>query len=170
MRDRFRVLDAMCGIGYGSYIMGLSGRLSIQSFDFDQETIDYARKWYQLPNITYRCNSYQDASYEDASFDRIVCFEGIEHIGAPKQLLQMFHKMLKDDGLLLLSTPNGVILPFDKVRFPEHLFHYMPKTLELDLNSCGFKVDSWHSQANKHSMSLDNHPNGAFMLCVASKI
>lgn len=169
MRDGDVTLDAMCGVGYGSYIMGVSGRIKIYSFDVDEETIRYAKTWYNLPNIQFSCMSYEDMDYEPDTFDKIVCFEGIEHINEPKKLLNMFHCFLKDDGMLILSTPNQSVVNFDPKKHPEHKRHYRSEELESELTSCGFKVKDWHSQTHKLSMTMNDGPLGAFMLCVAVK-
>lgn len=44
--------------------------------------------------------------YADASFDYIACTEVIEHLENPQALLREFHRVLRTDGRLYLSTPN----------------------------------------------------------------
>jgi 2-polyprenyl-3-methyl-5-hydroxy-6-metoxy-1,4-benzoquinol methylase len=165
------VLDACCGVGYGSFIMSVTSLPeSIVAFDGDAETIEYAKKWYHSPRIEYYCIDCDEVALGIKVFDKIVFFEAIEHLDNPTNILCEFHSALKDDGLLLISTPNGAKLPFDKKRFPEHLLHYTSDQLESLLNSCGFKVDQWLSQPHKVSLSMDNNLEGIFMLCVASKL
>lgn len=44
--------------------------------------------------------------YEDASFDAVVSIEGIEHIQRPFDFVRECHRILKPEGLLILTTPN----------------------------------------------------------------
>lgn len=44
--------------------------------------------------------------YADESFDYIACTEVIEHVENPQALLREFHRVLRKDGRLYLSTPN----------------------------------------------------------------
>jgi len=50
-----------------------------------------------------------DTFFSGSSFDTIVAGEIIEHIENPASFLKGCHKILKDDGQLLLTTPN----PYD---------------------------------------------------------
>jgi len=49
--------------------------------------------------------------FEDASFDVIVCGEVIEHIVDPDSMLKDFYRILKPQGLLVITTPNLAYLP-----------------------------------------------------------
>jgi 2-polyprenyl-3-methyl-5-hydroxy-6-metoxy-1,4-benzoquinol methylase len=164
------VLDALCGVGYGSYIMGetLLPKL-IVAYDGDEETIEYAKKHYQLPNIQFSCHDYEEMKWHPKIFDEVVCFEGIEHVEKPDILLSEFHIGLKDDGYLLLSTPNGRVLPWNGKEFPEHKCHFLPEELEEMMDEAGFRVEKWFSQHYKMSMMMNNDLEGKFMLCVGRK-
>ena len=45
----------------------------------------------------------------DASFDMVVCFELIEHITKQEQLVETAARLLKEDGVFLVSTPDREI-------------------------------------------------------------
>lgn len=48
-------------------------------------------------------------AYPDGSFDVVTCFECIEHLrSTPRPLLDQIRRLLRPDGLLLLTTPNVV--------------------------------------------------------------
>ncbi|MFX1486788.1 MAG: class I SAM-dependent methyltransferase [Promethearchaeota archaeon] len=40
-------------------------------------------------------------------FDTISCLEVIEHVGSPKLLIRSIRRALKENGTLILTTPNG---------------------------------------------------------------
>lgn len=54
--------------------------------------------------------------FTDASFDYVACVEGIEHIENPYHLLREFARILRPDGILVLSTPN-ILCIRSRIRF-----------------------------------------------------
>ena len=48
----------------------------------------------------------QPLPFDDAYFDIIVCCEGIEHVFSPFNLFSEFARVLKDGGILVITTPN----------------------------------------------------------------
>ncbi len=44
--------------------------------------------------------------YQNEFFDYIVCVEGLEHIENPANAIREFARLLKKDGLLIVSVPN----------------------------------------------------------------
>ncbi len=44
--------------------------------------------------------------YKDKTFDIITCLQVIEHLTNPEHLIEEISRILKPDGLLILSTPN----------------------------------------------------------------
>lgn len=56
-----------------------------------------AAKLATLPEITY----------PDKSFDAVVCTETLEHVTDATGALHSMHRVLKTDGLLILSVPDG---------------------------------------------------------------
>lgn len=163
------VLDAICGVGYGSYILSLANPYSVSSFDICQEAIDYANKYYARPNITYSSSDYLDMEYAEASFSKIIHFEAIEHIAQPEVMLEKFHRWLKDDGTLYISCPNELTNPFSKERYPFHMRHYTPQALYDLLDGAGFKLESWYSQTDERATKLDNGTAGVTMIGVCGK-
>jgi ubiquinone/menaquinone biosynthesis C-methylase UbiE len=44
--------------------------------------------------------------FEDKSLDCIACVEGIEHLENPFQTVREFRRIMKEGGLLVITTPN----------------------------------------------------------------
>jgi 2-polyprenyl-3-methyl-5-hydroxy-6-metoxy-1,4-benzoquinol methylase len=44
--------------------------------------------------------------YADATFDAVVCIDGIEHIERPFDFIRECQRILRQDGALIISTPN----------------------------------------------------------------
>lgn len=49
----------------------------------------------------------EEQRYEDATFDCVTMFEVIEHLPVPLSLLAECRRILRPEGVLLLSTGNG---------------------------------------------------------------
>jgi len=101
------VLDAACGVGYGTHILANSAT-KVYGIDIDKESISYAQKKYVSDNITFEVASVTKLPYEDNYFDVIVSFEIIEHLNKKEQekFLSEIKRVLKEDGSLIISTPD----------------------------------------------------------------
>ncbi len=113
------VLDAACGEGYGSSILADTAGKVI-GVDISADAVKNAGNRYSekanLSFVTGDISSMQ--SIEDNSIDVVVSFETIEHVDETVQLhfLQEIKRVLKHDGILVMSTPNRYVY--------SELFHY----------------------------------------------
>ncbi|MEO8132713.1 MAG: methyltransferase domain-containing protein [Betaproteobacteria bacterium] len=99
------VLDAACGEGYGAAWLARSAK-SVSGLDVDTPTVDAARVKYRLPSLQFDVGSVAAMPYADASFDCAVSFETLEHLAEQEAMLREFRRVLRPDGLLIISTPN----------------------------------------------------------------
>ncbi len=60
-----------------------------------------------LSNLRFSHESAAELEERGARFDVIMCSEVLEHTFQPAQLLQQFHGLLRGEGLLIVSVPNG---------------------------------------------------------------
>ena len=150
------VIDAACGIGYGSYILAKSGRF-VRSVEIDQEAVNYGNQHYAHNRIFRQCVDLYDA---DLSNDPVVMFECIEHVPDPLPIIS------KCDGLLLASVPNEEVFPYRNHKF--HYRHYTKKEFEDLLNKAGFHVDKWFGQEGPES-EVEENVNGRTLIAVAHK-
>ncbi len=82
----------------------------------------------------------------DNKFDSITLFQVIEHLNNPIPLLQTAKKLLKPDGILLITTPNNDS-PLRKIlgprwsvySEPSHYVFYNKTTLQKTLEKADFK-------------------------------
>ena len=101
-----RVLDAACGEGYGSALLAASAR-DVVGVDVDAASIAHARARYAaLPNLRYECADATSLPFADAAFDLVVSFETLEHLAEQEALLAEFARVLADDGVLVISSPD----------------------------------------------------------------
>jgi GT2 family glycosyltransferase/2-polyprenyl-3-methyl-5-hydroxy-6-metoxy-1,4-benzoquinol methylase/glycosyltransferase involved in cell wall biosynthesis/uncharacterized coiled-coil protein SlyX len=99
------VLDVACGEGYGSSIMADVAR-SVVGVDISVDAVQHATATYTKPNLTFRQGSATALGFADASFDVVVSFETIEHLAEQAQMLAEIRRVLRPDGLLVISSPN----------------------------------------------------------------
>lgn len=101
------VLDAACGEGYGSNLLARDAA-EVYGIDISEESIIHARNKYENKRITFQVASVCELPFATDTFDVIVSFETLEHIDEVSQLkfIQEICRVLKKDGILVISTPN----------------------------------------------------------------
>lgn len=104
-----RVLDAACGEGYGSALLASSAS-SVEGVDISDQAVSHAQKRYGgLNNLRFRVADCTSLPFDDDEFDRVVSFETLEHLEAQEQLLSEFRRVLKPEGVLILSSPDKAV-------------------------------------------------------------
>jgi 2-polyprenyl-3-methyl-5-hydroxy-6-metoxy-1,4-benzoquinol methylase len=101
------VLDIACGTGYGSWILAQSAS-QVSGIDNSPEAIAYASEHYAAENISYSIGQAEQIDLPDASVDVVVSFETIEHIAHYDTFLSEIRRVLRPDGLAIISTPNDL--------------------------------------------------------------
>lgn len=102
------VLDVACGAGYGSDLLAQSAQ-SVIGVDISQDAISRAAGKYIRSNLEFRRGSAAKIPVEEnAYFDVAVSFETIEHLAedAQESFLSEVKRLLKQDGLFIISTPD----------------------------------------------------------------
>lgn len=101
-----RVLDVACGEGYGTAMLA-AGSAEVVGVDIDAASIAHARERYgAIANVRYEVGDATALDFPDGRFDLVVCFETLEHLEAQQQMLAGFARVLTDDGLLIVSSPD----------------------------------------------------------------
>ena len=101
-----KVLDAACGAGYGSYLLKSWGADTVHGLDIDEVTIETAKQIFKSPNLFYAACNIEQLPFENNEFDVVVSLETIEHLDDPEQFLKEIKRVLKPDGVVILSCPN----------------------------------------------------------------
>jgi acetyltransferase-like isoleucine patch superfamily enzyme len=97
------VLDIGAGEGYLTNIFRDKCR-HIVGIDYSKEAVHLAKQQYNLDCHHMVCTNLQ---FEPESFDKVTCFELLEHITRlqAKKTLAEIHRVLKEGGMLIGSTP-----------------------------------------------------------------
>lgn len=99
------VLDAACGAGYGSHRLAQLAE-KVTGIDSSPDAVAYARANYGANNLAYTVGDVMALPFSDAAFDLVVAFEIIEHLAEPRAFLRELARVLKPDGVAVISTPN----------------------------------------------------------------
>jgi SAM-dependent methyltransferase len=114
------VLDLGCGAGYGSSHLAHVARRVVGG-DISEDAIAYARANYSAPNVDFVVLDATKLPFEDASFDVVCSFETIEHLPERNAYLSGVARVLRDDGVFIVSTPR-----VDRtVEDPDNPFHHI---------------------------------------------
>lgn len=100
-----RVLDVGCGNGSLTAAWAKGG-WAVTGVDFSNSGIAHAKEFH--PNIAFRQMPVGPELVEhfgEGCFDAIVSAEVVEHLYAPRDLAHNSFRLLKDGGMLILTTP-----------------------------------------------------------------
>jgi 2-polyprenyl-3-methyl-5-hydroxy-6-metoxy-1,4-benzoquinol methylase len=120
-----KVLDLGCGEGYGSNMLAGVAE-SVVGVDIDTVSIVHARETYKSGNLNFAEADVCELPYNDGEFSAVVSFEVVEHIRDPKGMLREASRVLRQDGILIVSTPNGAV----KVTSAPNPFHLKEYALD----------------------------------------
>jgi len=117
-KDR-RVLDIACGEGYGSNLLSGIAKTVI-GVDISNETIEHASLKYKRDNLSFIVGSTSSIPLEDSSIDIVVSFETIEHHDEHHKMMEEIRRVMKPEGVLIISSPEKSIY---KSRDPDNPYH-----------------------------------------------
>lgn len=102
------VLDIASGEGFGSAILARSAK-SVTGVDVSQEAVEHAKAKYSKDGLRFICGSATKIPLDSDAVDVVISFETIEHLIEHDQMLAEVKRVLKPDGVLLISSPNKYI-------------------------------------------------------------
>src|SRR5206468_2201275 len=149
--------------------------------------IGFARRNHERSNLRFLVADCCQLSLRSESAEGVVCFEVIEHLLDQEMFLGDIRRVLKRDGLLVISTPNRVFYTearnetnpfhtreFDFQEFSSCLKHYFAK-VEICYQNHGYSVvignpSLHHSVLPRLNGSLENlESTSNFFVAICSK-
>lgn len=138
------LLDVGCSLGYFLQIAQQKARHAWQLFGFEaNSTLAKMAKSDTKANI--KVGALPKLAYKDKEFDVVTCFDVLEHSQNLKENLKEIRRVLKDDGLVVVQSPNYKSLmqlltrdTWDWWSPPDHVLHFTPQTLTMALTKNGF--------------------------------
>jgi len=100
------VLEVACGGGMGlGYLASVSKK--VVGGDIDKNNLKYPLEHYKRRDkIELREFDAQNIPFEDKSFDVVILYEAIYYLEKPEMFVSEAHRVLKENGVLLICTVN----------------------------------------------------------------
>ncbi|WP_394758880.1 class I SAM-dependent methyltransferase [Flavobacterium sp.] len=147
------VLDIASGEGYGSNLLSEHATF-VYGVDIDEKCINDAKLKYKKNNIEFKTGNTSKIPLENGSIDVVLSFETIEHHDEHEEMMMEIKRVLKPNGLLIISTPDK--LYYSDKRKVENEFHVKELYKEefTDLISKYFDFKQMLSQLYNKGTSL----------------
>ncbi|HWF19594.1 MAG TPA: class I SAM-dependent methyltransferase, partial [Verrucomicrobiae bacterium] len=155
------VLDAACGLGYGSAILAQSSpSVRVIGMDSSAFAVNYARanfggSWANVEFCEGDVNHLRNIA--DNSVSLVASFETIEHLREPELFLAEVQRVLQPGGVFLSSVPNLWVDETGKDPNPHH-FHVFDFPKLAVLCRKFFKLREVYRQTAGGGMKLPNAP------------
>ena len=142
-KSKGKILDVGCGTGYFLTVAKENG-WETRGVEVSKIAASYARKKF---SIDVFAGELLEAGYPDEYFDVVTLWHVLAHLPNPSETLAEVNRVLKKDGLLILTVPN--IRGFQAKIFkefwfhldvPRHLYFFDMDTLEQILRKNGFTI------------------------------
>jgi 2-polyprenyl-3-methyl-5-hydroxy-6-metoxy-1,4-benzoquinol methylase len=138
-----KLLEIGCSVGYFLDAAKEIGNWKLFGIEPNEKAARYVRE--QL-NIKIFNDFADDLLLKEKFFDAIVSFEVIEHITNPTELIESCYRLLKNNGYLIMSTPNINGFDFKILKKyhrsyspPGHCLYFTPQTFQSLLKRAGFR-------------------------------
>ena len=92
-------------VGFGSRLLAETAE-SVAGLSSSTEAVDLARTAYPAPNVEYEKVDLLKLPYPEDHFDVVVAFGALENLARPEDLVEEARRVLKQDGVLIISTPD----------------------------------------------------------------
>lgn len=135
------VLDAACGSGYGIAMLAEAGARTVVGVDIDRQAVVEAGRNCGNPEAVQEAD-VRELPFDEDSFDLVVSWETIEHVEDGDRVIAEFRRVLRPDGILLVSSPNPAVYPPGN----EHHAHEYPPDELASLVSRHFSEVERHLQ------------------------
>jgi len=135
--DKKIILDIGAGLGWVEELLDNSKK--VYANDFSSEAVDYLKKNFKG---IFKIQSIYNLKYKENFFDVILLLEVLEHIPPSKlfKVLDSVRKLLKEDGILIVSVPMNEGLEDMKVNLNGHVRMYTEDLIKSELRIAGFEV------------------------------
>lgn len=154
-----QILEIGSGLGYLTYSLRKEG-YSIQGLDISTEAVEQAKN--NFGDFYMSGDVHEYAEENPNSYDIVILTEVIEHIEKPMAFIGSIKKLVKENGNILITTPNKTIIPIDVIWdseappvhhwwFSEKSLEYIAETLSLGIRFINF-TDYYldHPEEYKH--------------------
>lgn len=147
------ILDVGCASGFmTNKVSHIFPNSEVSGVDVYQPAINYGKK--QYPHIKFLLGDAHKLPFRGNSFDLIICYETVEHVENPQQILQEIKRVMRKGGFAIVSMDSGNLLFRLGWWFWEktagvawqdaHIHPYHHQELEQIIKEVGFKIIKKH--------------------------
>jgi 2-polyprenyl-3-methyl-5-hydroxy-6-metoxy-1,4-benzoquinol methylase len=104
-----KILEIGCGNGNISTVLASYGH-EVLGIDLSEDCIEYAnyrKSTCSLRNVVFKVADAEHVQNTGELFDVVICSEVLEHLYAPESVLSAICNVLLQDGILIVTVPNG---------------------------------------------------------------
>lgn len=152
-----RILDVGCALG-GFLETARDGGWDVTGTEISEYAASHVRNELKIEVIN---KGLREAGLPEESFDAVTMWDVVEHLDDPFSVVKEVHRILKSDGLLVLSTGDaesfwarltGAWWPL--LTPPQHLFFFSEKCLRKLMTSNRFSVKDMQYQGKRVSVNF----------------
>lgn len=147
-----RILDVGCGVGFVSRM--LVGRNEVHGVDISAEYLAHAASW---GIETEQWDVQKGLPFDSGSFDVVLMTEVLEHVFDTDALLSEVRRVLKSDGVLVLTVPNvcSLVSRVQVVlgRLPSYVEHHCRDGMAGHIR--GYNLPAIKRQLAEHGFKID---------------
>lgn len=134
------ILDAACGVGYGSKYLAIQNQAEVIGVDANEKALKMAEKYFHHELVKFIKDNCETLESIKDNFSHIISFETFEHLSNPVEFLRRAYEILIKNGKIIISTPNAsVTSPDRKVNWQYHEHEYTASELIKLVKEVGFK-------------------------------
>lgn len=100
------VLDVGCGNGVISRSLGARG-FTVRGIDVSEKAIARAKQLNVYDNVRFDVVSAEQLVADGQRYHAVICSEVLEHLHEPGKLLEVLYQTLHENGVLIVTVPNG---------------------------------------------------------------
>jgi len=149
-----QVLDYGSGAGFASFFLPTNDT-SYVGVEPDEEPLEWSRTHLATPDsrISFLAPSVFWDRTGDPAYDLVMVLEVIEHIPRPLDLLNRLSRLVRKNGVMIVSSPNGNLSKGDTRLFqsPFHLTEFTPSAFEGLLAGLGREVSLFRQYRLDHT-------------------
>ncbi len=158
-----RVLDAGCGVGWGSLLLHEAGAAAVTGVDRSDEALADAAG--RAPAVRFLRADLHALPFADSAFDLVTCFEVIEHVADPHRALDELHRVVTSTGVVLVSSPNPRVY---RAGNPFHVHELEPSELLAEVGKRFAHAEVWVQHGHVGSVLRREGDAGAVVTDIGS--
>ncbi|MDK2911039.1 MAG: hypothetical protein PWR20_2607 [Bacteroidales bacterium] len=105
-RKPLNILEIGCGNGNICYQLAHEGHI-VKGIDLDENSINYGKSHFKHENLLFDVKPAEEL-VNGKVYDVVICSEVLEHLYDPASVLHTITRLLADNGIVIITTPNGV--------------------------------------------------------------